>query len=77
MTDTNITVTVDELRDRHESRQMAVVERAVTLLRDGKSQREVADALDLHPATVSGIASRNAVYAHNQSEAARELDPTL
>jgi DNA-binding NarL/FixJ family response regulator len=77
MTDTDTAVTADELRDNHEARQTEVAERAVTLLRDGKSQCEVADALDLHPATVSGIACRNAVYAHDQSEAAKELDPTL
>jgi len=77
MTDDNTSVTASELRDQHATRQTETAERAVALLRDGKSQTDVAEALDLHPATVSGIACRNAVYAHDQSEAAKELDPTL
>jgi len=77
MTDNNTSVTASELCDQHATRQTETAERAVALLRDGKSQTDVAEALDLHPATVSGIACRNAVYAHDQSEAAKELDPTL
>jgi len=77
MTDTNTSVTASELRDCREARQTETAERAVALLRDGHSQTEVAEALDLHPATVSGIACRNVVYAHDQSEAAKDLDPTL